>query len=125
MNVHVDSGNWIRDAKVFWLYGGLLALPSLIYALRTLARARRADAGSTVPVLAVCLSGLALAFTVSWPILAYPDYAKWRAAARRQLCRANLRFLSMAMAMYAADNSDTLPRADNWSDAVADYVSSQ
>jgi hypothetical protein len=53
-----------------------------------------------------------------------PALAKAKAKAQAMNCVKNVKQLNLAMLMYANDNKDTLPSANNWGDAINQYAGS-
>jgi prepilin-type processing-associated H-X9-DG protein len=51
----------------------------------------------------------------------FPIFGKAREKARQTNCKSTLKRISAAMLMYAQDNDDTLPPANNWIDTLAPY----
>lgn len=70
-------------------------------------------AGTWIALLGVLLSGVWLLLSVRTD---HPE------SARQVVCISNLHMLARAMVMYADHNSDRLPPAGKWSDAISTYV---
>ncbi|NIM07541.1 MAG: DUF1559 domain-containing protein, partial [Armatimonadetes bacterium] len=51
-----------------------------------------------------------------------PVFGKARERARQTTCLSNMKQLSAAVMMYAANWDERMPAADNWSDAILPYV---
>ena len=51
-----------------------------------------------------------------------PVFERARESARKASCLSNVKNLSLAMQMYAADNDDSLPEASGWVEALMDYI---
>jgi hypothetical protein len=68
-----------------------------------------------------CVAFIILAVGVLGAVV-YPVFVRARATARKAVCLSNVKNISLAMQMYASDNDDRFPPADEWCDTLQGYV---
>lgn len=76
-------------------------------------------------VLVVIFSILGFLALCIVPILAailFPVFAQARLAAQKTASLSNTKQLALATLMYAAENDDTLPAGEDWSDRITPYL---
>jgi len=76
------------------------------------------NSNKTVIIVIACVAGF---FCFMVPIMAailFPVFAQAKLSAKRTTCMSNVKKLTLATMVYAADNDDTLPFAANWNDAI-------
>jgi hypothetical protein len=104
---------------------GLLGCTSLfglicgIIALVKIGKSQGRLGGKGLAIAGVCISGFTMLLIV--PVsagLLLPALAQAKAKAQTVSCQANMKQLGLAVRIYATGNSDTLPKAENWCDAI-------
>ncbi|MBN1460093.1 MAG: zinc ribbon domain-containing protein [Armatimonadetes bacterium] len=98
---------------------GLLGLPLGLAAIIKINRSNGRLTGRGLATAGVVLSGLWLLLL---PAMVFPVFARARASARKAICLANVKNMSVALALYTADWDDRFPEADRWCESINDYV---
>jgi hypothetical protein len=108
-------------------FGGLPVLTAIVFDGLRRIRARRAGDSLRLRVLAAgsLFTATFTLITFIASLAAIPNFAEERDRRNVMACVSNLHALSVAMRWYAADQQDTLPPADSWSDAISSYLVSR
>ena len=103
----------------------LTAIPAIILGIAALVKisgsrgrlkgSGLAVAGLVVPVAVIPLVSLLMAILM-------PALARTRHVARRTVCGANMRSLTLAMLIYANDKDDKFPSPSNWCDLLVEHA---
>lgn len=104
---------------------GLLGCTSLfglicgIIALVKIGKSQGRLGGKGLAIAGVCISGVTMLLIIPLTAaLLLPALAQAKGRAQTVQCMNNLKQLGLAVRMYASDNNDTLPKAENWCDAI-------
>jgi len=92
-----------------------------IIALIQISSNRAALKGSGLAIAAIVI-GVILPLVAIPAAIMFPVFARARDAAQQSACLNNVKQLSTAMQMYASDWENTYPLAENWNDALRDYL---
>lgn len=107
---------------------GITAIAGLILGIIAQSKIRKSNGqltGSGLAIAGMCVSAFMLLFSI--PVLAalfLPAFAKAKGRAQTINCVNNLKQLAIATILYADSNSDTLPPAATWCDAIQGNVGS-
>ena len=63
-----------------------------------------------------------LAALAVFAAILFPVFGRAKEKAQATACLSNVKQLGLALMIYAADHEETLPKADSWKDAIAEYV---
>jgi hypothetical protein len=102
---------------------GLAALPGLICGIVALTRINRSGGrigGQGLAIAGVCVSGVALVILPIYAGMLLPALAQARDRARAVMCMSHMKELGLGFAIYADQNSERLPDAERWADALRD-----
>jgi prepilin-type processing-associated H-X9-DG protein len=77
--------------------------------------------GYGVALAAVIVSGLAVLIIPILAAIMFPVFVRAREAAQRTACLNNVKQISMALQMYAADYDSHFPKADRWNESLQTY----
>ena len=110
-----------------WFTLGLTALVGLalgIWAMIRINRSRGALRGNGLAIAGTVVSGAMLLMLPLMAAMLLPALARAKARAQQINCMNNLKQLGLGGMMYATDNKDHFPQADNWCDTMVKYVGS-
>ncbi len=96
----------------------LIGLPMGIVALVKVKNSQGRSTGWGLALAGTIVSAMALLFIPIFAAMLLPALAKAKSKAQSIQCVNNVKQLSLAVRLYAGDNSDKLPAATNWCDAT-------
>lgn len=100
------------------LLGLVLGIVSLVKINRSGGRLR----GHGLAIAGICISGFWVLMLPLVAAMVFPVFARARASARKAICLSNVKNISLAIQMYAADHDGHFPMADRWCDSLSEYV---
>ena len=104
---------------------GITALPGVILGIVALVKIQKSQSrlsGSGMAIAGICVSGFALLILPIMAAMLLPALAKAKTRAQQIQCMNQVKQLNLALMMYATDNKDRLPPADQWCDLIKAYT---
>jgi prepilin-type processing-associated H-X9-DG protein len=107
------------------LFTCVTSLPGLILGIIALVQISRNPGrlrGQGMALAGTIISGLAVLLVPILAAILFPVFARARDAAIQTSCLNNVKQLSMAVQMYKTDWDNSYPLAENWNEAIGEYV---
>lgn len=101
---------------------GLIGVILGIVALMKINKSAGALGGKGLAIAGICVSGCMMLLIPIQLAMLLPALAKAKAKAQTINCINNIKQLNLALLMYANDNQDTFPNANNWCTAIQSYA---
>jgi len=100
------------------LVGIILGVVALIGIQKSQGRLR----GTGMAITGLCISGAFMLFLPIMAAMLLPALAKAKTRAQSIQCMNHVKQLNLALMMYATDNNDRFPPADQWCDLIKPYT---